>query len=129
MNSTGMFVRQMQLTRHVHPQNQGMKVVDIDVGQTPRREAEDARWSITRLGVPVSKVAAMMLTYGLALLWIDNRLAPIPILVEQNKEIRDSIYRQDLAKKDLEIRDDRIAELTRRVGVLECAQEGRKRCS
>jgi hypothetical protein len=94
-----------------------MREVDLDVGDSGRRAP--IRWSAESLVMSLPKVAMVLAAYGGALLWIDSRLAPIPILVEQNKEIRAELYHQADAARDLALRDQRTGELERRIQILE----------
>jgi len=93
----------------------------MDVSEAPAR----AGWSLADLGLPLPTVAALLVAGAGLVLWLDARLAPIPIIVEQNKEIRAELYKQRDAERDLALRDDRIAELGRRIQILET--EGRRR--
>ena len=66
----------------------------LDIEAQPRRVSA---WLL-----PVPLVGVILLQTVLGVVWLDNRLAPIAVLVEHEKE-----------------HDDRIAELTRRVEVVD----------
>jgi hypothetical protein len=100
-----------------------------DIETDPVTDKREPSWSLTSFGLSLPTVAVVLVAYGGGLLWIDHRLAPVDSMPEQIKELRDSIYRQDLAQKDLQLRDERITALQQRVSVLECEVEGRKRCN
>jgi hypothetical protein len=99
-----------------------LRAIDMDTSETPRRAGG---WSIEDLGLKLPTAAGLLLLYGGAVLWIDSRLAPIPIIAEQIKEVRAEMYKQGDASRDFALRDDRISELGRRMSILET--EGRRR--
>lgn len=102
-----------------------LREVDIDVDEPDMGGRRDRHaWSIASFGLPLPMVAVLLVSYGAAVLWIDSRLAPIPIIVEQNKEIRAEQYKQGDAVRDLALRDDRIAEMGRRIELLERLSRG-----
>ena len=77
------------------PQN--LAEVDIDVGDSGRRPPSRSAWLI-----PLPWAGFVMLQTVIGVVWLDSRLAPIAVLVEQQK-----------------MRDDRIAELERRVEIVD----------
>jgi hypothetical protein len=99
--------------------------VNIDVGQDRR----EPRWSVAALGLPLPFVGVLLLQTVIGVLWLDARLGKIDTVIEQQKEMKQQIYQQNDAARDLALRDDRIRQLTRRVDLIECYQDGRKRCA
>lgn len=71
--------------------------------------------------------AVLLLQTVSAVLWFDSKFSKLDTVIEQQKEIRAEVYRQNDATRDLALRDDRIAELGRRIQMLEQYADGRRR--
>jgi hypothetical protein len=98
--------------------------VDIDVGEDKPR----GHWSIAALGVPLPIVATLLAQTVAVVLWVGKQSDKLDTVLESQKEIKAEVYHSADATRDLALRDDRIAQLTRRVELLECYVDGRKRC-
>jgi hypothetical protein len=97
--------------------------VDLDQGGGPTRQP----WSIGALGVPLPIVATLLVQTAAVLLWVGKQSDKLDTVIEQQKEIKAEVYHQNDATRDLALRDDRIAELARRVAILEGYVDGRRR--
>jgi hypothetical protein len=86
-----------------------------------------APWSIAALGVPLPIVATLLAQTVAVVLWVGKQSDKLDTVIEQQKEIRTEIYKQGDATRDLALRDDRIAELGRRIELLERVIDGRRR--
>jgi hypothetical protein len=100
-----------------------LRAVDVDLGES--RPA--APWSIAALGVPLPIVATLLAQTVAVVLWVGKQSDKLDTVIEQQKEIRTEIYKQGDATRDLALRDDRIAELGRRIELLERVIDGRRR--
>jgi hypothetical protein len=97
--------------------------VDIDVGEDKPRP----HWSIAGLGIPLPMVAVLLAQTVAVVMWVGKQSDKLDTVIEQQKEIRAEVYHQNDATRDLALRDDRIAELARRIQILEAYVDGRRR--
>jgi hypothetical protein len=108
-----------------------MRLVDIGVEQAIKQgqgePPREPRWSVAALGVPLPMVVALLAQTVVVVLWAGRQSDKLDAVAEQLKEIKTEVYHQTDATRDLALRDDRIAELQRRVQILEAYQDGRRR--
>lgn len=97
--------------------------VDLDVGETRRSTLR----SVEVLGIPLPMVLALVINLAVVFMWLGRRDDRLETVIEQNKEIKEALYRQADATRDFALRDDRISELGRRVSILEQISDGRRR--
>lgn len=100
--------------------------IDLDVGE-PRPPRGPL--SAGSLVLPVQWLAGIVSTVVIVTLYLDHQLSPLQGVPEQIKELRTEIYHQQDAARDLALRDDRIAQLTRRIEIVECQQDRSRRCN
>jgi hypothetical protein len=96
----------------------------MDVGE----DKPPPHWSVAGLGVPLPMVAVLLAQTVAVVLWVGKQSDKLDTVLESQKEIKAEVYHSADATRDLALRDDRIAQLTRRVELLECYVDGRKRC-
>jgi hypothetical protein len=96
--------------------------LDVDTGKPERRP-----WSITAMSLPVPVVAVLLVQTVSLVLYFGSQGTKLDSVIESNKEIKAELYKQGDATRDLALRDDRIAELTRRILILEQYIDGRRK--
>ena len=84
------------------------------------------RWSIASFNLPLPIVGWLLIQTVAGTLYMDRRFSKIETAIEQQKADSNESYRKDIAAKDLQMRDDHITELRRRIEVIECHMDGRR---
>jgi hypothetical protein len=105
-----------------NPRN--LREVDLDAEELEHKRSRRQQWSVAGLVMPLPMVGLLLLQTVLGTLWLDSKLAPLATVAEM-KEIKAEIYKQQDATKDLALRDDRIAEIIRRLELLEAMERRR----
>lgn len=103
-----------------------IRKVDFDVSQPPE-VPHRSPWSVAVLGVPLPMVGVILVQTVTVVFYVGQQSTRLETVIEQNKELRDAIYRSTDASRDLALRDDRISELGRRVEILERYIDGRRK--
>jgi Tfp pilus assembly protein PilO len=88
---------------------------------------DNRRWSVAGIGIPLPLAAVIMVQTAGFVFWLGRSADKIDTVIEQNREIKAELYKQGDATRDLALRDDRIAELNRRVDLLERFIDGRRK--
>jgi hypothetical protein len=83
-------------------------------------------WSVARLVMPLPLVGLVLVQTVLGMAYLEHRFARVESAVDRWQDSKPD-YRQQDAARDLALRDDRIAELTRRMAILEGYNDGRRR--
>jgi Tfp pilus assembly protein PilO len=102
-----------------------IRKVDLDTGDTGDRPRHP--WSLTAMSLPLPVVAVLLVqTIGLVFT-IGGAFNKLDAVIETNKEIKADMYKQTDASRDLALRDQRLGECERRVGLLEQYIDGRRK--
>jgi len=107
-----------------------LREVDVDLGDSAtngQRSRTHGGWSIANLGIPLPMVAVLLVQTVVVVLWVGKQSTKLDTVIEQTRAIQTEIYKQGDATRDLARRDDHIAELGRRIELLEKFNDGRRR--
>jgi hypothetical protein len=97
-----------------------LREVDADPGEPEReRPAHRPPWNVAVLGMPLPMVGLVLLQTVAVAFWVGQQSTKLDTVLEQQKEARAETYKQADAARDLALRDDRIAELGRRMELVE----------